>query len=521
VISGSADASAGLDGPGAAIAVIRNGEVVAMRCSGLANLPHRVPIRRSTRFHIVSVSKTFMAAAVLILAARGRLALDDDIRQHLQELRHPGVVTIRHLLSLTSGLRDVLEVERLRGIWHSAISRRQDLLDLALAQTETSLPAGSAYLYTNVNHLLLEQIVSRASGQSAEAFRREAIYEPLGLTATCGRPDDELPLDDLAEPYVASPEGWIRPRDLLGIAADVLTSNLDDMIKWVLALRDGRIGDVELFPAMSTPTVLSDGRAVYYGLGLAVRRYRGLTVLCHSGSQPGYKAHIAYVPELDLGIVVLSNREEMRPAAEATVLMEWALDGQFPAPHPRMGSPIDARIGGAYVDPQSGEWLSLSVQHTALCAETLGDTAYLYRDADGVFRDRDDYHATVPVEVVLTEGGCRAYLSGRWHSMQPCTGSEFSPEDYIGRYENFENDSIHVIDAVDGLLRIQYGPWFDAGRRFPMEPIAPDMFLVRPTAPGIAYRHVFRFERDQAGQIVAAVVTMERLKGLRLSRSSP
>jgi CubicO group peptidase (beta-lactamase class C family) len=123
------------DEPGVAVSVIRGAHVIARRHVGLASLAHRVPIGPRTRFHIVSVSKTFMAAAVLVLAARGALRLEDDVRLHLPELPPDispgGALTIRHLLSMTSGLRDVLEIERLRGVWDTAPSRTRDLLDLA------------------------------------------------------------------------------------------------------------------------------------------------------------------------------------------------------------------------------------------------------------------------------------------------------------------------------------------------------------------------------------------------------
>jgi CubicO group peptidase (beta-lactamase class C family) len=502
--------------PGIAVAVIRNGEVIAQHCAGLADLAHGVPIRPDTRFHIVSVSKTFMAAAVLLLQARGKLSLDDDIRKHLPELRHPGVVTIRHLLSLTSGLRDVLEIERLRGVWHSAPSRQQDLLHLASAQTGASLPPGAAYLYTNVNHVLLEQIVARASGMPADAFRRAAIYQPLGMAATCARPDDGIVLPNLAQPYARDGDGWVRAQHLLGIAGDVLTSSLEDMTRWLLALRTGAVDGVPITAAMSERARLSDGSAVYYGLGLAVRCYRGLTVLCHSGSQPGYKAHIAFMPERDLGIVVLSNREETRVAPLAASIMDAVLGDDFPAPMPRSVGVVDSGLAGTYVDPASGEYLSLSVEDGVLRGEALGDTVWLYRGADGIYRDADDYRATMPAELGFTgQGTCRFSLGGLQSNMRRHTPSQIDPGRYIGRYENTEIGSLHHVTSIDGRLFIHYGLGFEGGRRFPMFPVAPDIFLVQPAAPGIAYRHVFRFERD------AFVVTMERLKGVRLSKSSP
>ena len=101
-----------VDEPGVAVSVVRGGDVIAQRYVGLASLAYRIPIGPETRFHIVSVSKTFIAATVLVLAARGALTLDDPIRRHLPELPAEITVTIRHLLSMTSGLRDVLEIGR-------------------------------------------------------------------------------------------------------------------------------------------------------------------------------------------------------------------------------------------------------------------------------------------------------------------------------------------------------------------------------------------------------------------------
>lgn len=524
------------------MSVIRGGDVIARRAAGLAHLEPRIPIGPATRFHIISVSKTFVAAAVLVLAARGALSLDDDIRRHLPDLppsASPGAnpVTIRHLLSMTSGLRDVLEIERLCGVWTSGPSRTRELLDLAYRQTAVSAPAGAQYMYANVNVLLLDELIARVSGVPADAFRRAALYEPLGLTATSARPHDGLRLADLAEPYVPDGRGgWSRSHDLLGIAADTLTTTLDDLTRWLLALRTGTIGGVAVTAAMAERTRLRDGTPVHYGLGLAVRRYRGLTVLCHSGSQPGYKAHLAYVPARDLGVVILSNREDTQPAALAASIMAELIGDDFPEPHPAAAAGRRSRemtaaqmsaVEGSYVDPETGEWAALTIEGAVLRGETLGDPVVLYHAGGGVFRDGDDYRATVPAELRLELGARpgdvtgRLDLGGQRIALRKCGAPRYTVEAlgaFTGRYESAEISSRHTVRIQDGALTIEYAPGESRAMRFAMEPIAPDIFLVRPTAPGIAYRHVFRFERDADGAVASAVVTMERLKGLRLRR---
>lgn len=528
----------GADEPGVAVSVIRGGDVVTQRYAGLASLEPRIPIGPQTRFHIVSVSKTFVAATVLVLASRGALSLDDDIRRYipeLPELTGATAVTIRHLLSMTSGLRDVLEIERLRGVWTSAPSRTRELLDLAWRQTAVSASPGAQYMYANVNVLLLDELIARVSGMPADTFRRTALYEPLGLTATTARPHEGVPVPDLAEPYVPDGRGgWAPSHDLLGIAADTLTTNLGDLTRWLLALRAGSLDGVAVTAAMAERTRLRDGTQTHYGLGLAVRRYRGLTVLCHTGSQPGYKAHVAYVPARDLGVVILSNREDTSPATLAASIMAELIGDDFPEPHPadvarrRSAGGELASVEGSYVDLETGECAALTVEDGVLRGETLGDPVFLYDGGGGVFRDGDDYRATVPVELRMEMGPhpggdvtCRMNLGGQRIALRRCSAPPYAADAlgaFTGRYESSEIGSRHSIRIRDGALTVEYGPGADRALRFPMEPIAPDIFLVRPTAPGIAYRHVFRFERGDDGAVAGAVVVMERLKGVRLRR---
>jgi hypothetical protein len=346
-------------------------------------------------------------------------------------------------------------------------------------------------------------------------------------------------MPELAEPYVSDGRGgWSRSRDLLGIAADTLTTTLGDLTRWLLVLRTGTVNGVAVTAAMAERTRLRDGTPIHYGLGLAVRRYRGLTVLCHTGSQPGYKAHVAYVPARDLGVVILSNREDTSPATLAASIMAELIGDDFPEPHPaaaagRRSAETALTAGqmsaveGSYVDLETGEWVALTVEDGVLRGETLGDPVFLYGEGGGVFRDRDDYRATVPVELRMELGPrpgdviCRMNLGGQRIALRKGRAPRYATDAlgaFTGRYESSEIASRHSIRIRDGALAVEYAPGAARSLRFPMEPIAPDIFLVRPTAPGITYRHVFRFERRDDGAVAGAVVTLERLKGVRLRR---
>ena len=223
---------------------------------------------------------------------------------------------------------------------------------------------------------------------------------------------------------------------------------------------------------MAERTRVRDGTPIYYGLGLAVRRYRGLTVLCHTGSQPGYKAHIAYVPARDLGVVILSNREDTRPAALAASIMAEAIGDDFPAPYPgRAPDGVSRRTaltarqlvgGGRQLRRlETGGMGDAPVEDGVLRGETLGDPVFLYGEGGGVFRDGDDYRATVPSSFAWKSARgpedvtCRMNLGGQRIALRKSGPPRYAPMRsgaFSGRYESAEIGSRHSIRA-SGMAR--------------------------------------------------------------------
>jgi hypothetical protein len=216
--------------------------------------------------------------------------------------------------------------------------------------------------------------------------------------------------------------------------------------------------------------------------------------------------------------------------------MDAVLGDDFPAPHPARAAPLAASafpegarasVAGSYVERGGGEWISIRFQDGVLCAETLGDPLFLYPEGGGWFCDRDDYRATMPARLRFDRGpgdvSCRLELGGQKMALvkqAPPILSRADLTEYAGRYESEEMATCHRVRLDGDALVAEYGPEVDGELTFAMEPIAPDVFLVRARAPGVSHRHVFRFERDGARRVTAVVVTMERLKNARLSRVS-
>jgi CubicO group peptidase (beta-lactamase class C family) len=183
--------------PGAVVAVIRNGEVAFSRAYGAANLEHSIPFRVDTRTNIGSTSKQFTAFAIELLAQRGELSLDDDVREHLPELPDLGkVVTIRHLLTHTSGYREFLNTLALSGrrLDHGDWIERDEIVRMVQRQPELQNDPGAEWNYNNTGFALLARIVERKSGMDFADFLRENVFEPLGFTSVPRALADQLGL---------------------------------------------------------------------------------------------------------------------------------------------------------------------------------------------------------------------------------------------------------------------------------------------------------------------------------------
>ena len=171
--------------PGCVVGVQRKAAVVFRGAYGLASLELAVPLTPRTRFRVASVSKQFTVTAVLMLAAQGRLSLDDEVHAHLPELAPlPQAVTLEHLMRNTSGLPDFLEMLRLGGVGLDAGIDRADMLRCIAGNRHLNFAPGSRFLYSNTNFLLLGLVVERIAGCSLGDFLQQHVFAPLGMRDT-------------------------------------------------------------------------------------------------------------------------------------------------------------------------------------------------------------------------------------------------------------------------------------------------------------------------------------------------
>src|SRR4051812_18557660 len=197
--------------PGASVLIVRDGRVILRRAYGFADLENQVPASAATNYRLASMTKQFTAAAVLVLVQDQRLSLDDPIRKWLPTLPDAtSTITIRHLLTHTSGLIDYEEV------MHPDTKRQLhdlDVLHLLEEQNRTYFQPGTRYLYSNSGYSLLSLIVAKASGSDFASFLRERIFQPVGMKTTVAYEEGISTVANRAYGYSAD-EGkarsWVR-----------------------------------------------------------------------------------------------------------------------------------------------------------------------------------------------------------------------------------------------------------------------------------------------------------------------
>ncbi|HEX8253937.1 MAG TPA: serine hydrolase domain-containing protein, partial [Thermoanaerobaculia bacterium] len=293
------------DSPGCAVAVARQGKVVVNRAYGLADLERDVPIGPSSVFDAGSLTKQFVAAAVLLLVEEGRLSLSDDVRKHVPELPDYGQkITIDHLLTHTSGIRDWTGIQPFS-------TGDPDALAITLRQRGLNFAPGEEWSYSNGGYVLLKEIVARISGTSFADFARKRLFEPLGMKTTAYTLDLREVVRNRALAYEKEGGRWkldmLLDNDRGGGGALLTTTG--DLLLWNEALASGRLGAF-VTEKLQQRATLNNGRTLGYARGLYVDTNHAGTVVWHTGGSAGYKSFLGRYPEHGLSIAILCNAGE-------------------------------------------------------------------------------------------------------------------------------------------------------------------------------------------------------------------
>lgn len=341
------------------VLVARGGDVVFSKGYGLADVEKKVANTPATRFRVASITKQFTAAAILRLAERGRLTLDDPVRKHLPEA--PAAwdgMTITHLLAHTAGFQGLATPPAARVAIDSPDGSIEGFVAAAIRQPLESAP-GAMFNYTNSGYFVLGHLIQKVTGQSYERFIQENFLTPLGLKDTgLASPANA---GTYARFYTSGPDGpaaselpdRVRPNTAAGFY-----TTTTDLLRWQQALYGGKV----LSPA-SLQKMTTKGKGDY-GLGVYVRSVAGLTVYNHGGGAPAF-ANLSYFPGSGISVAVIGNINTS-PGHELAALLGTLAHGK-PVTLASERKPIDlspltlAKYRGTY-QPESGPPIVVAIE---------------------------------------------------------------------------------------------------------------------------------------------------------------
>jgi CubicO group peptidase (beta-lactamase class C family)/imidazolonepropionase-like amidohydrolase len=402
------------DTPGASVAVIRKGELIFAKGYGQATLEYPAPIGADTIFHVASVSKQFTAMCLVLLEQDGKLSLEDDIHRYLPELPAYGnPVTIRQLLTHTSGIRDQWQTLALAGWRLDDIITQQQILRVLFRQKELNFIPGTRHLYSNGGYSLAAEIVHRVSGKGFDTFADERIFKPLGMTHTHVHDDVTHVVPGRAYSYSLTNGVWFNaPLNYSNAGATSLFTTAPDLCKWLDNFRDSKVGGAKAIARLQEQAII-DGKPIDYALGVSVGKYRGLRTISHGGSDAGYRTFVVWFPDQQLGIAVLANLGNFNPANLANRVAEIYLESEMqpatppPAPPartpPASYEPADlTRYTGTYWSDELETQYTVTLRDGKLIARHMhhGDIALTPTAKDQFHGD-----AWFTPEVKFVEGG--------------------------------------------------------------------------------------------------------------------
>ena len=327
--------------PGVSVAIVLPDGSTWSGVSGLADVPRKLAVTRSTSFAIASVSKTFTAALILALAEDGRIDLDAPVRTYLPGLKKvSSKVKVRQLLDHTSGLRDFFFHPAIDHLLLSRPDRRWDSAQSLKYVGKPYFEPGKGWHYSNTNYLVLGMIAEAVEKKPLADQVRTRFLQPLGLEHTWYQPEDE-PQPDVAHGYrFASTSTAADPIDLsdgtsltpftsvvtAAGAAGGFASTARDLARWGHALYGGEVLRPEYLAAMidSDPTAALKS-TIPYGYGTQIVEIDGHRTLGHSGRLLGFRAAVRYLPDQGVAIAVVTNQSRTDPATIVRNMLRLAL----------------------------------------------------------------------------------------------------------------------------------------------------------------------------------------------------
>lgn len=390
------------DAPGGAVLVARGNTVLYEKAIGLANLNTKQALTIHHQVRIASVTKQFAAVAILQLAEAGKLKIGDSIQEYVAFPVKEHSITIEHLLTHTSGIADFT---RSAAYTPEAYARDISLPELIalFANEPLEFAPGTKWSYSNSGYILLTAIIEKASGQTWPDYAREHLFEPAGMVASSAAVTGD-PLDVEAVGYAEGVHGW-EPAYPISLswpqAAGGIRSTVRDMWAWNRSVFTGKLTSATMMAKAHRAFHLSDGSATDYGYGWFLQNVQGSPTIEHNGGIDGFNSASLYLPEEDLYVAVLVNRQNGDAIDLAPILAAIALGKPYGGTVLPLSPEAAQDYAGVYVNAEGVERY-ITASEKGLHAQRQGSTVL---DLDHLGNDRFIYHGDVITITFVREKG--------------------------------------------------------------------------------------------------------------------
>ena len=296
--------------PSASVAVVQNGTIAYLHALGSARLDPKTSALPGMRYSIGSISKQFTAAAVLLLQEQGKLSLDDKVSKYIPDLTRADEVSIRQLLSHTSGYQDYWPQDYVPPFMLTDISA-QKILDL-WARKALDFDPGTKWQYSNTNYVIAGLIIEKVSGEPLLKFLQERVFSPLDMKSVANIDQENLGDTD-ATGYLRYALGPLRvaPKEGKGwlFAMGELAMPAGDLARWDISMIDRKLLKPSSYDEMETEVRLKNGLGTQYGLGVDVSKQVDRRAISHGGEVSGFTAANMVFPDDRAAVVVLTNQD--------------------------------------------------------------------------------------------------------------------------------------------------------------------------------------------------------------------
>jgi len=521
-----------LGSPGCALGVIKDSKLIYTRGYGMANLEHNIPNGPQIVYDIASVSKQFTAASILLLAAQGKLSLDDDVRKYLPELPiYQKPITIRQMLHHTSGLRDYLMLFLLAEGSLDDTTNEDDALRALVRQKALNFTPGDQWDYSNSGYFLLSLIIKRTSGKTLAEFAKEQIFNPLGMKSTMYLDNHKRFVPRRATGYAVAAGGGFQLETLNSdqTGDGAVQTSIEDLLRWDQNFYEPKVGGRALLEQMQKVGVLNNGQKFPYGFGLYINVFSNRDEeplrVWHSGGVPGYRATLMRFPDQKFSVVCLCNLTSAKVEELAEQVARLYLADQFKTPPPlptevaandpppitlreeelknkvgRYHNPITGRLrritlreGKLWMDfgrPDSFELIPLALDHFR--APAIGQEV--------TFESRPDGRLQLKLRAV------REGITEILEPLEPPTETQLA--EYAGLYFSGELDTAYHLRVENGVLQLS----IKNGSGRPLQPTSPDGFFNG--------NWQFVFQRNAQGKISGFKLGAPRIRNLVFARQN-